>query len=83
MNEYNPDTVTSPHLTILETMAARKITLMDMVLLMLPLLEPEQTEALLKGEMAITEEIALQLEAAIDVPAQFWLNRQKRYSETI
>lgn len=78
-NEYNPDKVTPPSETILETMKAQRLTSTDMVLFMMPLLEPEQTEALLRGEVVITEEIAIQLEAALDVPAQFWLNRQRRY----
>ena len=80
INEYDPDTVTSPHLTILETMEARKITLGSMICWMRPM-EPEQTKALLRGEIAITLVIAIKLEAALGLPVQFWLNRQKRYSE--
>lgn len=81
MNEYNPDVVTSPHLTILETMEADYIDRETFALMMVPVLEPEQTEALLKGKLVITEEVAVQLEVALGVPAQFWLNREKRHVE--
>ena len=80
-NEYNPDTVTPPHETILETMEARNIGLMDMVLMMLPTMEPEQTEALLRGEVEITEDIAMQLESVFGTPTHFWMKRQQRYNE--
>lgn len=79
-NEYNPDFVTSPHITLLETMEAKRLTSGGMVVLMMPL-EPEQTEALLRGGVVITQEIAAQLEAILDVPARFWLNRQRRFGE--
>lgn len=77
-NEYNPDIVTPPSETILETMKAKALDRENFALLMIPLFRPYQTESLLRGEMVITEEIAVQLEAALDIPAQFWLNRQRR-----
>lgn len=83
MNEYNPDKVTPPYETILETMEAKSLDRETFGLLMIPLFRQYQTESLLRGEMVITQEIAVQLEAALDVPAQFWLNRQKRFEESL
>jgi len=34
---------------------------------------------IIKGEAPITPEIALQLESVLNVPATFWLERERRY----
>jgi HTH-type transcriptional regulator/antitoxin HigA len=40
---------------------------------------PQQVSELLNGKRRLTPETALQLEAALGVTAQFWLNREAQY----
>jgi len=82
-NEYTPDYRSSPHETILEAMEARNQTKEDILLQMAPILSCDQTEALLRGELAITEEIALKLEHIFGVPATFWNKREKNYRDSL
>lgn len=44
--------------------------------------KPEKTiTAILKGESAITAEMAVQFESVLHIPAHFWLNSQRQYDE--
>ena len=43
----------------------------------------EAVEELINGERAITPDVAVGLEAALDIPAQFWLNGEALYRATI
>ncbi len=40
-------------------------------------------EGILRGEDALTHESALELETAIGIPAQFWLNMESAYRMTL
>ena len=43
----------------------------------------EAVEELISGERAITPDIAVGLEAALGIPAQFWLNGEALYRATL
>lgn len=43
----------------------------------------EAVEELIGGDRAITPDIAVALETAVDIPAQLWLNLEARYRATI
>lgn len=46
--------------------------------------KPEKTiTAILKGESSITPDMAVQFENALQIPARFWLNKQRQYDEYI
>jgi len=46
--------------------------------------KPEKTIfAILKGESSITPEMAVQFENVLQIPAHFWLNKQRSYDEYI
>jgi HTH-type transcriptional regulator/antitoxin HigA len=46
--------------------------------------KPEKTiTALLKGESAITADMAVQFEQVLQIPASFWLTRQRKFDEFI
>ena len=76
-NEYQPDYVSPPGETLLETLEAADITLAELA---------ERTgkssqtiEGIVSGTMPITAETASQLERVLGVPARFWMNREDRY----
>ena len=80
-NEFLPDYVSPPGDTIAETLdllgmsKARFVHLMER--------PKEMVDGLLRGEVAITPEIACHLEHLLGVPASFWLNREWQYQEAI
>lgn len=46
--------------------------------------KPEKTIiAVIKGDSAITPDMAVQFEQVLKIPAHFWLNRQRQYDESI
>ncbi|MCX6033093.1 MAG: HigA family addiction module antitoxin [Chloroflexi bacterium] len=79
-NEYQPDYVTPPGETLLETLAAVQITQVELA-------ErtgnsPQAIEEIVNNKTPITAEIAGQLERVLGVPTHFWLNRERRYQES-
>lgn len=80
-NEYNPDFVSPPGDTIEGELEARNMTPADLALQMgYPL---KTIAELIAGEVEITSEIATRLEGVFDIPAHFWLNRERRYREAL
>jgi HTH-type transcriptional regulator/antitoxin HigA len=43
----------------------------------------EEIDRVLAGSTSITPEFAAGLERALDVPARFWLNRERGYRESL
>ena len=77
-NEYEPDSVSPPWGTILDTLADKGIAIHELARAM----GVEDVTGLLSGEWPIDEVWAERLERSLDIPASFWLNRQKRYDES-
>jgi len=79
VNEYEPDFVSSPGETLLETIEYLGISQVDLAI---RTGRPSKTiNEIIKGKTAITTETALQLERALGVPASFWMNSQRHYDE--
>jgi HTH-type transcriptional regulator/antitoxin HigA len=78
-NEYFPDFVTTPGETLLEILQVNGISQIEL---------SERTgrahktiNEIIKGKGRITPEIALQLERVLNIPSNFWNNRQRRYDD--
>jgi len=79
INEYEPDVVSSPGETLLETI---EFLGMSQAELAIRINRPLKTiNEIIKGKTAITRDTAIQLEMALGVPASFWMNRQRHYDE--
>lgn len=80
-NEYQPDSVSSPGETLLETLNTLEMSQADLARRMG---RPVKTmNEIIQGKAAITAETALQLEQVLHVPASFWLNREQNYREAL
>ncbi len=76
-NEYFPQSVSHPGQTLAEKLQqiglgnkefAKRVN------------EPEKTiAAVSRGNSSITPEMAVKFEDVLDIPASFWLSRQRRY----
>jgi HTH-type transcriptional regulator / antitoxin HigA len=79
--QYQPDFVTPPGESleeILETIGMSQVNLARRMG------RPIKTiNEIIKGKAGITPETALQLELVLDTPASFWINREKRYRESL
>lgn len=71
----------SPGETIIELTIAHKLEILDMM----EKLECsiEEVNDLLSGKIAINNEIANKLEQIFDIPAQFFLNLEKNFRESL
>jgi addiction module HigA family antidote len=79
MNEYKPQTVTSPGVTLLEKLEELEIGPKEFAV---RTDKPEKTiTAVLNGESSITPDMAVQFERVLQIPAKFWLQRQILYDE--
>jgi HTH-type transcriptional regulator/antitoxin HigA len=79
MNQYEPDSVSPPGDTLLETIQTIGLSQAELAE---RLGRPRKTvNEIIQGKAAITPETALQLEAVLNVPADFWINREARYRE--
>ena len=76
-NEYDPDFISPPWGTILDTLEERGMTIRELAEAM----GVEDVTGLLSGEWPIDEVWAERLERSLAVPASFWLARQRRYDE--
>ena len=74
-NEYNPDFVTSPAETLEEMLP-------DLDIDAIPIKAHEAVIDVMCKNLPITPEIAKLLEQATSAPANFWLDRQRRYDES-
>lgn len=75
--EVVPFKAVPPGLTLLEELEERGIKQKDFAKQIG--MQPSHLSELLKGKRAINAEIASNLEAALDIPARFWLNLQSGY----
>ena len=80
-NQYQPDVISPPGETLLETIEALGLT---QAALAERTGRPLKTiNEIIKGKAAITPETALQLERVLGVPAHFWVNREAYYRENL
>jgi len=80
-NEYEPDVVTPPGETLLETIAICGLTQDDLAARTGR--TPKLINEIGKGKAAITTDTALQFERVLGVPAEFWNNRERKYRESL
>ncbi len=79
MNQYQPDRVSPPGDTLLESIEALGMSQAELAE---RLGRPKKTvNEIIQGKAQITPETALQLENVLGVPAAFWMNREARYRE--
>lgn len=78
-NEYRPDVVTPPGVTLQEIMAHIGMSQTDLAT---RTGRPIKTiNEIIQGKTAITPETALQLERVLGTPARFWNDRERHYRE--
>ena len=78
-NEYQPDYVSPPGETLLETLETIDMSQAELARRMD---RPVKTiNEIVQGKTAITAETALQLEQVLRIPASFWLKREQQYQE--
>lgn len=76
-NRYEPDRVSPPGETLLESIQALGLSQAELAE---RLGRPKKTvNEIIRGKAAITPETALQLEAVLGVPADFWISREARF----
>lgn len=81
LNQYQPDVVFHPGVTLKEKMDEMKMSNKEFAL---RTGKPEKTIiAVLKGESSLTPEMAILFEKVTHIPASFWINKQARYSEYV
>ncbi|NUM72002.1 MAG: HigA family addiction module antidote protein [Ignavibacteriaceae bacterium] len=80
-NEYFPDTLTHPGVDLAEKleeigMGSKEFAIRTD--------KPEKTiSAIINGKSSITPEMAVRFETVLKIPANYWLNSQKKYDEII
>ena len=80
-NEYFPETATHPGFTLEEKlkelgMGPKEFVVQTEI--------PEKTIShILAGSSSITPEMAIIFEDVLHIPAEFWLNRQNQFNETL
>lgn len=80
-NEFTPDYVPCPGVTLRETLEALGMTQEELAG---RTARPVKTiNEIIKGKAAITPETALQLEKVFDVPARFWTGLEANYREIL
>jgi len=78
-NQYNPDFVTPPGETLLETLEVIGMTQADFAG---RTGRPKKTiNEIIRGKTAILPETALQFEKVLGIPASFWISREQNYQE--
>ena len=78
-NKYYPESATHPGEILLEALEEREIGPKEFAV---RTGKPEKTiSTILKGESAITPDMAVLFEQVLDIPARFWLEAQRNYSE--
>jgi addiction module HigA family antidote len=81
VNRYNPDFVSPPGETLLETLEAIG---MSQAQLAERAGRPKKTiNEIIGGKTAITSETALQLERVLGIPSSFWTRREAEYRESL
>lgn len=78
-NAYLPQTVLHPGIDLADKLEEIKMGPKEFAI---RTNKPEKTiNAVLKGESSITPEMAVLFENVLQIPANFWLNRQRNYDE--
>jgi len=80
-NEYYPDSVTSPGETLLEVLETIGMSQAELARHMGCTVN--LVNEIIQGKAVITPETAWQLEQALHIPVSFWLNRERRYQESL
>lgn len=80
-NQFNPDYISPPGETLLETLEAIGMSQAE---LSERIGRPRKTiNEIIKGKASITPDTALQLERVLGTPAHFWNNRESQYREAL
>lgn len=78
-NEYQPQSVTPPYKTLVEKLNELNMGNKEFAI---RVGKPEKTiTAVTNGTSSITAEMAVKFEDVLNIPASFWLTRQRRYDE--
>ncbi len=80
-NEYQPDYVTPPGETLLETLET--IGMSQAELAECTRLTVKTITEIVQGKVRISPLIAQQLEQVLGIPAHFWINREQRYRQSL
>ncbi len=80
-NEYFPQTVSHPGKTLNEKLEELEMSHHEFA--MRVVMNEKVITDIINGESPITTEIALLFENILQIPAHFWINRQKKYDESI
>jgi len=81
MNEYTPKFVSPPGATLYDILEEATISVIDFAEDMgWPV---QKVNDIIRGKHTITDDDALELERALQVPALFWIEREKRYRESL
>ena len=80
-NEYEPDVVTPPGETLLETLQALGMRQAELATRIGK--TPKALVDIIKHNAEITPDTAMELEKALGIPASFWMNRERRYRESL
>lgn len=79
INQYEPESVTPPYKTLVEKLKELNMGNKEFAI---RVGKPEKTiSALTQGKSAITADMAVKFEDVLQIPASFWLTRQRRYDE--
>jgi plasmid maintenance system antidote protein VapI len=78
-NEYRPETVTPPGGTIQDILDERSMTQVELAERMGR--SKEFINRLIHGRDALSQDVALELERVLNVPARFWNQREQQYRE--
>lgn len=80
-NEYVPQTVTHPGVTLKERLDELGMSQKEFAV---RTGKPEQTIVkVIDGQSALTPDMAVKFESVLAIPARFWLNRQLQYDEAV
>ena len=80
-NEYFPETVTHPGFTLEKKLKELGLGPKEFAV---RTGKPEKTISnVLAGSSSITPEMARLFQDVLDIPAEFWLNRQKQFNEAL
>ena len=80
-NEYVPQTVTHPGVTLKEKLVELGMSQKEFAV---RTGKPEQTIVkVIDGKSALTPDMAVKFESGLGIPATFWLNRQPHYDEAV
>lgn len=80
-NQYNPLRVSHPGITLEDKIQEMEMTVREFAI---RAAQPEKAIlAVLRGDSAITTDLAEAFETVTRIPAHFWLNRQRLYNDSL